>query len=600
VKKEISGVLVVAGGLLAVVVVIAFLSQVPEGSTLVKVDDWQYSPGGGLEEAGGLIMNAVQSIGSGGIYESRGAAPGAMYESAADSIGFSVGGAKDINNFRDNVENDYLPIVTDMTYEGLFYDYYFDTGELGECDKKLFCPAYSYAVSRDPFSEETGYYMTVGLNSGMKEEDFERKKLNLVVVLDISGSMSSPFNRYYYDGFGNPVEIEDYEEEDTSKSKMEIANEAVVMLLDRLEGEDRFGMVLFESNSHIAKRLRPVGETDMERVKEHILEVTPRGSTYMEAGMRDGTGLFGEYLDVGPAEYENRIIFLTDAMPNIGDISEEDLLGMMQRNAENGIYMTFIGIGVDFNTEIIEAITKVRGANYYSVHSSKQFKERMDEGFDYMVTPLVFDLELRLESEGWEIEKVYGSPEADEATGEIMKVNTLFPSKRVEGETKGGIVLLKLKEKNPDGGSIKLKVSYEDREGNKDSNEKTVEFESKEPAEYFENTGIRKGILLSSYANLVKNWIVDERESIECGKPIIYPRVTRGEGIILPPPEPVVGPYQLGRWERQSAPLRVSEHYQGLFEEFAEYFEEEMDAIGDETLERELDILEKLSTYSGG
>ena len=36
----------------------------------------------------------------------------------------------------------------------------------------------------------------------MKEADFARKKLNLVIVLDISGSMGSQYNQYYYDRFG--------------------------------------------------------------------------------------------------------------------------------------------------------------------------------------------------------------------------------------------------------------------------------------------------------------------------------------------------------------------------------------------------------------
>ena len=44
--------------------------------------------------------------------------------------------------------------------------------------------------SKDPFSLEDDYYLSVGLNSNIKESDFARKKLNLVVVLDISGSMS--------------------------------------------------------------------------------------------------------------------------------------------------------------------------------------------------------------------------------------------------------------------------------------------------------------------------------------------------------------------------------------------------------------------------
>ena len=509
----------------------------------------------------------------------------------SDRIGFAVGGAKDVSNFRKNIENDYLPLPTDITYEGLFFEYFFDTGEKEIC-QKLFCPSYTYAISEDPFSKEDDYYLSVGLNSGIKEADFQRKKLNLVVVLDISGSMSSPFSKYYYDQFGQRTPIEVEEDEDADKSKMEIASESVVALLNHLNEDDRFGMVLFDNTDYLAKPLNKVGETDMNAIKGHILELTPRGGTNFEAGYRGGTELFEEVLDVDPEEYENRIIFLTDAMPNIGSINEEGLLGMTKANAENKIYSTFIGIGVDFNTELIDFITKIRGANYYSVHSGKEFKTRMDDEFEYMVTPLVFNLLMKLDAQGYDIEKVYGSPEANEATGEIMKVNTLFPSKREEEQTKGGIIVLKLKKLSPDA-SLKLSVSYEDRQGNVDSDEANVLIEERQP-DYYENNGIRKGILLSRYADLAKNWFNDERESYEAKKPV-QPTITLETGIVVPeePLEP-----QLGKWERQSIPLQVSDEYKQLFSQFNDYFEQEMNAIGDSTLSKEVEILNKLSIYA--
>ena len=43
-------------------------------------------------------------------------------------------------------------------------------------------------------------------------------------------------------------------------------------------------------------------------------------------------------------------------------------------------------MGLDFNTELVEAISKVRGANYFSVHSPGEFKKRLVEQFDYAVT----------------------------------------------------------------------------------------------------------------------------------------------------------------------------------------------------------------------
>ena len=54
-----------------------------------------------------------------------------------------------------------------------------------------------------------------------------------------------------------------------------------------------------------------------------------------------------------------------------------------------------------------------------------------------------------------------------------MKVNTLFPSKAEEGQVKGGVILVKLKKLSSDG-SLKLKVSYQDRNGVRDSDEAEV------------------------------------------------------------------------------------------------------------------------------
>ncbi|MFC1775091.1 hypothetical protein ACFLZN_02130, partial [Nanoarchaeota archaeon] len=324
---------------------------------------------------------------------------------------------------------------------------------------------------------------------------------------------------------------------------------------------------------------------DIERIKGHILDLEPMGGTFFEAGYEGATSLFEKYKDVDPEVYENRIIFLTDAMPNIGETDEEDLLGMTKKNADAKIFTTFIGIGVDFNTELIEAITKIRGANYYSVHSAKQFKTRMDDEFEYMVTPLVFNLLLVLDAQGYDIQKVYGSPEANEATGEIMKVNTLFPSKRVEEEVKGGIVLLKLKKLSEDA-DLRLTASYEDRQGKLGSDVASINIEGE--SDYYDNNGVRKGILLSRYADLMKTWIMDERESYFTKNPI-KPRITIDRGIL--PPLII----ELGEWERQSVPLQVSPEYKELISQFEDYYSQEMNAIGDTTLSKELEILEKLS-----
>lgn len=506
--------------------------------------------------------------------------------SAGGTIGLATGGAKDIANFRENIRHGYLPLPTDVTYEGLFYDYYFDTGA-AEPTNKLYSPSYSYAVTRDPISKQVEYYLSVGLNSGMKESDFQRKKLNLTVVVDNSGSMGEIYTQYYYDRYGN--RIDPYDGEGIyRKTKMQSANESVVSILNQLTGNDRLALVTFNSSAALEKPMGPVASANMQAIKNRVLDIAAGGSTNLAAGIDIATRQYNNLSELNNYEYENRIVILTDAEPNTGDFTSGGLMNMLVNNANRRIYTTIIGIGVDFNSQLIDAISKVKGANYYSVHSPKEFQARVNEEFDYMVTPLVFNLQLNFLSQGWRIEKVFGSPEADSASGNLMKINTLFASKSEGGENKGGLVLLKLTRLSPAAGNIYLKTSYEDRNGRVDGDQQTITID-RTGAEYFGNSGIRKGVLLSRYAALLKNWMIDQRQHVQVRAPW-NPCITDDTGIIIP--------IEYGsQWERQSLPLTVSDPYHRIFQNFGGYFMSEMNGIRDNTLGQEMDVLNLLSRF---
>jgi Ca-activated chloride channel homolog len=508
--------------------------------------------------------------------------------SGESTIGLATGGAKDIGNFRENIKNNYLPLPTDVTTEGLFYDYYFDTGAT-EPSQKLFSPSYSFAVTRDPLSNKTDYYLSVGLNSGMKESDFQRKKLNLAIVLDNSGSMGEIFNQYYYDQSGRPVDP--YAGEGIyRKTKMQTADESVVSILNQLNSDDYYSIVTFNSDASLQKPMGAFRSTDMRTIQSNVLNIQAGGSTNLESGIKMATAQYRGLYKLDNYEFENRMIILTDAQPNAGDYSANGLMGMLKQNADNRIYTTVIGIGVDFNSQLIEEISKLKGANYYTVHSPSEFRERVEDEFEYMVTPLIFDLRLYFESDGWRIEKVFGSPDANSATGDLMKINTMFASKSVGGETKGGLVLLKLgKTSSAADQAAYLKVTYEDRNGHRDSPAQTVYLERTSP-EYFENNGIRKGVLLARYATLLQNWLIDERQHVQFSKPWT-PYINEDSGIVIPTES------RWNQWERQSLNLTVSEPYRSIFRDFSRYFEAEMNRIGDDTLDQELDILGTLYRY---
>ena len=573
--------------LIIVISVFAFYKLNNTKEPIAKIDDWEFDAKKISEEKGGFFGFGT-STGQSSLKGSTAMDSATSMESSnGGNIGLSTGGAKDINNFRENIKNGYFPITTDITYNGLFYDYTFDTGEQKE-SKELFSPSYSTAVSKDPVSGKNELYMTVGLNSNIKQSDFTRKKLNLVVVLDISGSMSSSFNSYYYDQFTGKEKKED-DDEENKKTKMQIANESVNVLIDRLNDDDRFGIVLFDNQSYLGKPMSLIKNTDVNAIKNHILEIEPNGGTNFEAGYTKATELFKEYLNVNSYEYENRIIVITDAMPNYGDTTDTGLMKYVKENAEKGVYTSFIGVGVDFNTKLTEAISDVKGANYYSVHNSKEFKNRMGEEFEYMVTPLVFDLELNLKSEDYEIAKVYGSDTTNIENGNIMKVNTLFPSKTTsEGEIKGGIILLKLRKKNEKAnGNINLSVSYLDRDGKKFSNSQDVIFA--EQGEHYDNTGIRKAIVLTRYANILKNWIMYERTGEQ--RFIILPTI----GIIDFDYTEDQIKVMLGINERTSVNLKVSDTYKNLFNIIKQYIQNENNELKDDNLKQEIEILEKLT-----
>ena len=518
----------------------------------------------------------------------------------SDTIGFAVGGAKDIDNFRENIDACYLPVPTDVTYQGLYFDYQFATQNQTGCSA-LFCPQYEAAVLPDPFSKKDEYFLSVGLGSGVAVSDFARPPLDVVVVLDISGSMGSPFDQYYYDRFRTPGGLLG-SVDDWNTSKMEIAKESVQAMVDHLREDDRFGMVLFESDAEKFIPFRRVGDGH-QQIKDIVATLSERGGTNMEAGMTLGTQVIESLPAIAGEDRERRIIFLTDAMPNIGALEENELYTIGKGNAQKGIHTTFIGIGVDFNTELVEALTNdLRGSNYFAVHSSSDFERRLDTEFEYLIAPLLYDLTLTVEGGDYAIQAVYGSPEADAATGDVLRVASLFPSPTVAGESRGGVLLAHLKQVSYTGVPTRVIASYTDRQGVQHSEEQVVHWS--EEAKRSPSANVRKAALLARYVNLLQNWAIDEnlrqgpheKTIIVPIKPIVF----YDEGLIIPRErypgyEPGYKLAELSQWERLSRSLVVSEDYKKVLRDFMDYFQEEYRGLSEKKLlKRELQLLDDL------
>lgn len=517
--------------------------------------------GGGDSDPSHVIENAAPTMNA------------AASTASPDTLGMATGGAKDVTNFRENIATGYTPQPEAISDEGLFYDYHFETGGSASTDA-LFAPRFATAASIHPLTGEREHYLSVGLDSTLSMADFERPQLDIVAVLDVSGSMNSPFDQYYYDEHGRRQEIES-----DATTKMEAATKSLCALTEQLHDEDRLGVVLFNHRAHVAKPLRDVGRTDMPAIRRHIQEIAAGGSTNMEDGFEAALDMLVD--EDQPPDVERRVVFMTDMMPNTGATGESQLTQTFADAAVNGVHTTFVGMGLDANADLADALSGIRGANHYFVHSAAEFERRLGEEFDYMVTPLVYNLGLQLKTDDWTIAAVHGSPNAETATGQLLDVGTLFPSPKQNGEARGGVVLVRLEpignvERSDTVGDVDLVASWTERDGSTHSERVSVSLPDEVPT--YDHTGIRKAIALARYARELRVWAAD-----------LHDRAERSTGV-----DDWLLADQRGQHERESVPLVVPDRYTDRFDALRDYLATEMETVADETMQQEVDLLEML------
>lgn len=502
-----------------------------------------------------VIMNSMQT--------SSVASPAAPN----DSLGMATGGAADVTNFRENIRNGYTPQPDALATEGLFYDYHFQTDGTAPDTDALFAPQYASAVSEHPLTNKGESYIAVGLDSNISAAEFERPALDLVAVLDISGSMDSQFDQYYYDEHGRRRETDAGEE-----TKLTAAIESLCALTEQLEADDRLGVVLYNNRSHVAKPLRDVEATDMPAIRRHIREISAGGGT----NLADGFEAAWELLSEEPARgREQRVVFMTDMMPNTGVVDENELTSLFTDAADNGIHTTFVGMGLDENADLAAELSGIRGANHYFVTSGEEFRTRLGTEFAYMVTPLVYDLALELDADGCTIEAVHGSPSADSTTGRLMHVGTLFPSPKQDGETRGGIVLVQLDRDAPTA-DLELVASWTERDG--DEHSQRIHTELPDEPETYAHDGVRKAVALSRYAHELRSWAGTVHTASDRSAAVDDWLLEDGRS----------------EHEQESVPLAVQKDTADRFQRLRAYLADEMAALGDQTLQQELDLLATL------
>lgn len=305
----------------------------------------------------------------------------------------------------------YRPNHTSFAIEGLMKPHFFP---LSKTSTQFLCePVCSFARLKDPFTEEKEEFISVGL-IGSEDGKRHRNDLNLVVVLDISGSMDSPFNELSKNKSSESIS-NNYSVK--RSSKLDIAKKCLEKIYKNLKEHERFGLVLFDSHAYISQPLRTVKDIDSASLLKKISEISTKGSTNLYAGMQAGIEMLTEQISddesLGTKKPENiptnnRLLFLTglqcffcqrisehdinlfffeiDGLPNTGgEFEDMHALTLKAASKKTSIFTTFIGLGIDFGSDLVSRLTKIRGANYFTVDAEESFQKLLLEDFNYMV-----------------------------------------------------------------------------------------------------------------------------------------------------------------------------------------------------------------------
>lgn len=164
-----------------------------------------------------------------------------------------------------------------------------------------------------------------------------RSPLNLAIVLDRSGSMSG--------------------------AKLEQAKQAAALLVDQLDPDDVISLVVYESAVEVVVPAARLGGRRSE-IRRLIERIETGGSTALYGGVEEGSRELREFLS---KERINRVLLLSDGIANVGPSDNRSIADLGNRIAREGMSVTTLGLGSDYNETLMTALAEASDANYYHI-----------------------------------------------------------------------------------------------------------------------------------------------------------------------------------------------------------------------------------------
>ncbi|HST37798.1 MAG TPA: VWA domain-containing protein [Allosphingosinicella sp.] len=322
------------------------------------------------------------------------------------------GGAQDIRHFRSVAAEVGMPRPESLTMEGLMGEHDLNI-EGRDCDQ-LFCLATASMPAALPTRPDDRLFVGLGFTSNVDDAHWRREPLNLVAVVDKSGSMSGP--------------------------PLDLVRRSLRQIVGQMREGDQVSIILYGDTSAVYLQPTEVGR-DRDRILAAIDRIESAGSTNMEAGLKVG---YETAFATAPAFLWNtRLMLFTDEQPNVGRTDADSFIGMAQAASQRGIGLTTIGVGVQFDASLATRVSSTRGGNLFFISNPDEVQSVFHEQLDTMVSELAHDVRITMmPREGYRISGVFGVPDGlmtDAGDGAVtITVPTAFLS------TNGGGIFLSL------------------------------------------------------------------------------------------------------------------------------------------------------------
>ena len=266
-------------------------------------------------------------------------------------------------------------------------------------------------------------HVLVRLKADKAEEKEQEKALNLALVIDRSGSMRG--------------------------QKIEDARSAAIQMLERMRDGDRVALISYSDNVRVDVESTVLNETTRKKVRNAIHRISDDGSTNLGGGLVAGLEQVKKHL--GDAEV-NRVLLISDGLANRGIKDPAELNRIAREALQKGVITTTIGLGADYNEDLMTGVADHGGGNYYFVENSENIAATLNDEVSQMAATVAKNVALHITlPEGLELDKVHGWVTQQEDRTVVVPLGEFF-----SGQTRSVLWKFNLPKKLKDGQELTL------------------------------------------------------------------------------------------------------------------------------------------------